>query len=393
MKCEVVKDLLVLYAEDLCSEETKEAVEEHLKSCSECTKQLENFEKKLEAEKDESAGTENEPVLKPMKKVKKKLFWGRAKIAVLSIFIAAILIIIGYLFYGQMTNNWLSFSAISDTIKIKYACQELVDGNTEPFMDVLAHRTDDRYVIKGSEEFENIEAYWACIEEEVRESAEYYFGGRDITVKIIEVYQYPYEEMEAADEDMMDIGIGFYEDNTLIYDMFFIKVSPEKFLVYEWPENGKPGFVTRMLPYYDLNLDVCLRYATKTNYNQLLKGTYGTIGAGLLLCMTTEGTEEEQSAYKEEMRNSLETLWEEGWCCKEIMYSTDTYDKEADKWVYKVWFMMENVQSKEELMMEQQFYYYQNKLYPIESKPARFINDEIEISKEAEEKILGLFSN
>ena len=248
-------------------------------------------------------------------------------------------------------------------------------------------------MIKGSEEFENVEAYRKCIEDEVKTASEYYFSGRDIKVKVLEVYQIPYEEMEAADEDILDIAIGFYENGELIYELFFVKVSPEKFLVFEDTQNGEPGFVTRMLPYYDLSLDVGLHYATKTNYKQLLNGTYGTIGAGLLLCITTEGTEEEQSAYKEELRASFEELWEEGWCFKEIMYSTDTYDKEVDKWVYKVWFMMENVQSKEELMMEQQFYYYQNKLYPIESKPARFINDEIEISKETEEKILELFSN
>ena len=391
MKCDVIKDLLVLYAEDMCSDETKVMVEEHLENCEKCKKQLENYKKKLEVEKKADTEPQKENELKPMKKVKKKLFWGRAKIAILSVFIAIIFIIIGGLFYGQMSNNWLSFSAISDSIKIKHACQELVDGNTEPFMDVLAHRMDDRYVIKGADEFENIEAYWACIEEEVKASAEYYFSNRDITVKIIEVYQYPYAEMEAADEDMMDIGIGFYEGNNLIYDMFFVKVSPQKFLVYEYPGNGKPGFVTRMLPYYDINLDVCLQYVTKTNYNQLMDGTYGTIGAGLLLCITTEGTEEEQEIYKENMRGSIEELWEEGWCFKEIMYAKDTYDKESDKWVYKVWFMMENVNDKEVLMMEQSFYYYQNDLYPIDKRPAELISEGSEITKETEEKILGLF--
>ena len=122
-----------------------------------------------------------------------------------------------------------------------------------------------------------------------------------------------------------------------------------------------------------------------------MDGTYGTIGAGLLLCITTEGTEEEQEIYKENMRGSIEELWEEGWCFKEIMYAKDTYDKESDKWVYKVWFMMENVNDKEVLMMEQSFYYYQNDLYPIDKRPAKLISEGSEITKETEEKILGLF--
>ena len=95
--------------------------------------------------------------------------------------------------------------------------------------------------------------------------------------------------------------------------------------------------------------------------------------------------------YKENMRGSIEELWEEGWCFKEIMYAKDTYDKESDKWVYKVWFMMENVNDKEVLMMEQSFYYYQNDLYPIDKRPAKLISEGSEITKETEEKILGLF--
>ena len=33
MNCEIVRDLLPLYADGLCSEESRRAVEEHLKSC------------------------------------------------------------------------------------------------------------------------------------------------------------------------------------------------------------------------------------------------------------------------------------------------------------------------------------------------------------------------
>lgn len=43
MKCEVVQDLLALYADDCCSEESKRVVEEHLRSCPECRKVLEEM--------------------------------------------------------------------------------------------------------------------------------------------------------------------------------------------------------------------------------------------------------------------------------------------------------------------------------------------------------------
>lgn len=43
MNCNVIKDLLPLYAEDMCSPESKELVEEHLRGCEGCTKELEDI--------------------------------------------------------------------------------------------------------------------------------------------------------------------------------------------------------------------------------------------------------------------------------------------------------------------------------------------------------------
>lgn len=43
--CEIIKDLLPLYVDDVCSIETKELVEKHLKNCNECKKIFETMEK------------------------------------------------------------------------------------------------------------------------------------------------------------------------------------------------------------------------------------------------------------------------------------------------------------------------------------------------------------
>ncbi|MDR1770763.1 MAG: zf-HC2 domain-containing protein [Hungatella sp.] len=48
MKCEVIKDLLPLYAEDLCSEESKIIVNEHISTCSDCRRYLDSITKKIE---------------------------------------------------------------------------------------------------------------------------------------------------------------------------------------------------------------------------------------------------------------------------------------------------------------------------------------------------------
>ena len=43
-KCAIVKDLLPLYADDVCSIESKKLVAEHLSECEECCKELESYE-------------------------------------------------------------------------------------------------------------------------------------------------------------------------------------------------------------------------------------------------------------------------------------------------------------------------------------------------------------
>uniref|UniRef100_UPI0006CFB5FC zf-HC2 domain-containing protein n=1 Tax=Clostridium sp. NkU-1 TaxID=1095009 RepID=UPI0006CFB5FC len=48
MKCEVIKDLLPLYAQDLCSEESKIIVNEHISTCSDCGRHLDSITKKIE---------------------------------------------------------------------------------------------------------------------------------------------------------------------------------------------------------------------------------------------------------------------------------------------------------------------------------------------------------
>lgn len=42
-KCNVIRDLLPLYADEVCSEDSKEMVEEHIASCQDCKQELEDY--------------------------------------------------------------------------------------------------------------------------------------------------------------------------------------------------------------------------------------------------------------------------------------------------------------------------------------------------------------
>ena len=45
--CDMIKDLLPLYADDVCSEESRKAVEEHINACSDCKSELEKLRKNV----------------------------------------------------------------------------------------------------------------------------------------------------------------------------------------------------------------------------------------------------------------------------------------------------------------------------------------------------------
>ena len=47
LDCEIIQDLLPLYEENCCSEQSKILVEEHLKECKVCQEKLENFRKEI----------------------------------------------------------------------------------------------------------------------------------------------------------------------------------------------------------------------------------------------------------------------------------------------------------------------------------------------------------
>ena len=48
MNCNIIKDLLPLYVDGCCCEESAKVIEEHIKNCEECGKYLESIKKPIE---------------------------------------------------------------------------------------------------------------------------------------------------------------------------------------------------------------------------------------------------------------------------------------------------------------------------------------------------------
>ena len=146
--CDVIEDLLPLYAEGLTSDDTNFLVEEHLKTCTDCKKQL----KAIQNPKEIPINTD----IEPFKKVEKKLFHKRVQIIALTIVLvlAIVIITMAYLTspeYLPYSNEILSVTEYRDG-KIIITFDDSVTG-----YDI------NRYVAKNNEGYSYHITTWNTI--------------------------------------------------------------------------------------------------------------------------------------------------------------------------------------------------------------------------------------
>ena len=58
--CEIIRDLLPLYKDDICSEKSRNAIEEHIKECESCRTYLQKMDCEIPIEADETGGMDEE---------------------------------------------------------------------------------------------------------------------------------------------------------------------------------------------------------------------------------------------------------------------------------------------------------------------------------------------
>lgn len=128
MKCEVVRDLIPLYDEKLCSAESAALVEEHIKTCDACKALLQKLPEVIIPETDENA-------IKPFVKVKRKLRARVAALIVLGIVLLAVLIPVGYLTINQIfhISGGTDFTDLILKHEMREFAEMIVDGRMEEY--------------------------------------------------------------------------------------------------------------------------------------------------------------------------------------------------------------------------------------------------------------------
>lgn len=102
LPCDIVQDLLPLYEDDLCSQATREAVEEHLRECESCGKQHNAVQELVEPEVVVEPKKERKAAAKSFKKIRSR--W------IVSIVVVLLCVPVLYLGVGQVRGKGASFS-------------------------------------------------------------------------------------------------------------------------------------------------------------------------------------------------------------------------------------------------------------------------------------------
>lgn len=115
--CKVIEDLLPLYADGICSDDTKTVVEHHTAECADCRKKLEDMTSEtIEMKK---RGTDKPSPENPFKKLRRHY----TRLVVCTLLICAAVLIpsamIFRLYVDEETNRGISFSSIAVSCELK----------------------------------------------------------------------------------------------------------------------------------------------------------------------------------------------------------------------------------------------------------------------------------
>ncbi|MGF7145576.1 putative anti-sigma-YlaC factor YlaD [Anaerotaenia torta] len=98
ISCEIIKDLLPLYLDGVCSNESKAVIEEHLAECDSCKDELQAMKEELFLSRKEQNLKEAEAVKKLSRRWKKGMMKSLLKGVLLTLLVVAAIALVLYIF-------------------------------------------------------------------------------------------------------------------------------------------------------------------------------------------------------------------------------------------------------------------------------------------------------
>lgn len=218
MKCEIIRDLLPVYCDRICSEETAKEVEAHTASCENCKRLLDEYSSEIKSPRRKPE--------KPFRRIKQKIFRSRLAVAILTAALAVILIVTGYLAYGQAVRRpeQPSFDTVITSVKAKKIAEKLCEGDIDYVMDNIdIYQTSAKLYDQQEEITEHCRRVLTDFQKK-------YLADRELTVKSdpnIGYAQFVYSNTASA-----SAVIQIYDGDTDILSFLAVNSSKGKFYIF-----------------------------------------------------------------------------------------------------------------------------------------------------------------
>ena len=360
MKCNIVKDLMPLYLDDLCSEETKQELENHMKECEECKKIKEELEQPEQPS--ETQAEDLNKSIAPLKKVKKKMKKKNRLIAVCVVFLVIVLGATGWLTYGQLTGETMSFEMAYDLIKINKAGKEFAKGNIDPLYDMLY----DGYVVQDPEsavlsiEYTDKESYDADMKKAIMEKYNQYFGDKKLTYEGIEEVgnmetpetgwnERPYISLQFSAGEKFEYHILMYKayvDSYLAMDYFgnpyityssYGEMEEAKSMADDFFQTSDTLFASMPNKLQDVSLSMIRKVSIGSGKRALEGDTMFAENMPLRLDILSEkDLKENTRTLRDKANEKLKKVAEYGYYVTDITWNVKSYDTENYLYRYNV---------------------------------------------------------
>lgn len=196
MKCFIVEDLLPEYLEDLCSPETKQAIEEHVLICKNCRKKLDEMKENNDP-KNKGGATRPEDI-QPFKKIRKELKKNRIKKSVAILLLIVVCGVFGVLTIGQFfpSLDCPSYDSLMYRFRARQIAQKLADGDIKEILKGCSTNIDLSNL--GGDTHSS---FFYDVSDRLTELHEKIFKGRDVSIHVDSVSYYdryfvPYDDSD-----------------------------------------------------------------------------------------------------------------------------------------------------------------------------------------------------
>lgn len=408
--CKMVEDLLPLYTEEMCSQETSAIVEEHIAQCASCMEKYENYQQELETMMENGQAERKEQTekeLQPMRKVKRKLRKSRWLARILAFILIVVVGKVAMMTYGQFhPGTFTNFEQIVEKAKITRILNEMSQGDYEGFLNCIEYNSEQPIeATDNSDSSSQTSSKTYTAKELLRQSMETHFTDKDIKVDWVgtgyhSVTAYGIEKTELEIDAGISINeVRFYFTFTkrgagrysVIYSAdietsAYSALDMDRFddVLYYIQHNT---FHEKSLLLISANVEEAYQYMLENNKEKIQeKLQHASMGFDINKPDSSMKPLEVRHAYEEAIQNRLYQLYQKGYYLKSCYAKAAIYDIDIAMPKREIIFLFENQENKDNIMLLQEFNYGYG--YKITGQPPVLSGN---VPENVEPELLGLF--